>query len=163
MTVEKRLERLERQNRWMRRIGGLAIAVVHLSLGKRARRRQLAYLARQLAEEPRLVVMGDFNAEVSSPEIREFCELLDLCAPTGGMASYPSWQPQRSIDHILVSNELSTREACVIDVPMSDHCPVALSLDLPADLELPPAVATTVATSQGGRISGPGLYSSAET
>ncbi len=44
---------------------GLTIAVVHLSLGRRAQDRQLVYLARQLAEEPGLIVMGDFNAEVS--------------------------------------------------------------------------------------------------
>jgi endonuclease/exonuclease/phosphatase family metal-dependent hydrolase len=139
---------------------GLAVAVVHLSLGKRARKRQLAYLAWQLAEEPWLIVMGDFNAEVTSPEIVEFCDLLDLRAPTGGIASYPSWQPQRSIDHILVSKALNTRDIRVIEVPVSDHCPVALSLDLPADLELPLATATPFKAGQTGRISGRGLYSS---
>jgi endonuclease/exonuclease/phosphatase family metal-dependent hydrolase len=139
---------------------GLAIAVVHLSLGRRARKRQLAYLGRQLAEEPHLIVMGDFNAEVSSPEIRSFCEMLDLYAPTGEIASYPSWQPQRSIDHILVSNGLRTRDVEVIDIPVSDHRPVAVSLELPADLELPPPSETTLTPGKRGKISARGLYSS---
>jgi endonuclease/exonuclease/phosphatase family metal-dependent hydrolase len=137
--------------------GSLVIAMVHLSLGRRARERQLAFLARHLAEESRMVVMGDFNTEVSSPEIQAFCEALDLHAPTEGMASYPSWQPQRSIDHILVSNGLNTREACVIDMPMSDHCPVSLTVDLPADLELQPAGETTQVFHQRGWTTGSGL------
>jgi endonuclease/exonuclease/phosphatase family metal-dependent hydrolase len=139
---------------------GLAIAVVHLSLGRRARKRQLAYLARQLLEEQHLIVMGDLNAEVSSPELREFCEMLGLYAPTAGIASYPSWQPQRAIDHILVSDELKTREVDVLDIPVSDHRPVAVSLELPADLELPPPSVTSLTTGRHGKISQRGLYSS---
>lgn len=140
---------------------GLVIAVVHLSLGGRARARQLAYLARQLAEESHLVVMGDFNTEVTSREIRAFCEALGLRAPTEGLASYPAWQPQRSIDHILVSSELRTRQVRALEAPMSDHCPVALTLDLPADLALQPAAATAAPYSRIGRASVRGLYSSA--
>lgn len=112
----------------------LVIAVVHLSLGRKARERQLSYLATHLADSSNVVVMGDFNAGPDSPEIMRFCAALGLDAPTRGLASYPSWQPQRAIDHILVSEGLGTSNVRLIDAPMSDHCPVALTLDLPPEL-----------------------------
>ncbi len=62
-----------------------------------------------------------------------------LRAPTRDLASYPSWQPQRAIDHILVSESLRTGEPEVFDMPFSDHLPVGLEIDLPAGLDLPAA------------------------
>ncbi|NIP17510.1 MAG: hypothetical protein GWM87_04660 [Xanthomonadales bacterium] len=61
-----------------------------------------------------------------------------------------------------MSRGLSTSKARVIEVPVSDHCPVALSVYLPEDLHLPPATATAFAQKRGGRISRRGLYSSQE-
>ncbi len=113
---------------------GLVVVVVHLALGRRARCRQLEYLAERLSGLPHLVVMGDFNTTAHSPEVMTFRTRLGLEAPTEGLASYPSWQPQRSIDHILLSPAIPARDVCVVDVPMSDHCPVALTLDMPAAL-----------------------------
>ena len=55
------------------------------------------------------------------------------------MASYPSWQPQRAIDHILVSESLTVGAAEVFDLTFSDHCPVALEISLPGELQLPAA------------------------
>jgi len=131
---------------------GITFAVVHLSLGKRARVHQLEYLARLLADEPHLVVMGDFNTEAVSREMQVFRRALGLRAPTRGLASYPAWQPQRAIDHILVSGSLETRDARAIDVPMSDHCPVALVLDLPEDVLLEPAQRMAAAGRAGPRL-----------
>lgn len=107
------------------------VAVVHLALGRRARKQQLNYLAHCLEGQRSLVVMGDFNTEAGSPGVRDFCTRLGLVAPTSGLASYPSWQPMRAIDHILVSRDLQAEGACVVDVPMSDHCPVSLSVNVP--------------------------------
>lgn len=118
---------------------GLDIAVVHLALGKRARVQQLKFLARELDSSRNLVVLGDFNTSVDSPPVAEFCETMALVAPTRGLASYPSWQPQRAIDHILVSKTLNVGVAEVFDVTFSDHCPVALEIELPEKLNLPPA------------------------
>ncbi len=122
----------------------LVVAVVHLALGKRARKQQLAFLSGQFAHYRHLIVMGDLNAPVSSRELQDFCALLELSAPTCDLASFPSWQPQRAIDHILLSKSISAHKAQVVDVSYSDHCPVELELELPPTLRLRPAMRPVV-------------------
>jgi endonuclease/exonuclease/phosphatase family metal-dependent hydrolase len=117
----------------------LDLAVVHLALGKRARGQQLNFLAERLQDSEHLLVMGDLNTQADSPQIVEFCDTLNLWAPTEGLASFPSWQPQRSIDHILISKGLKFANAEVLDVKQSDHCPVVLEIDLPPGIRLLPA------------------------
>jgi len=118
----------------------LVVAVVHLALGKRARKQQLAFLSAQFEDYRHLIVMGDLNAPVSNRDLKDFCAGLGLKTPTGKLASYPSWQPQRAIDHILVSQSLSNGKARVVDVKYSDHCPVELELELPETVRLRPAI-----------------------
>jgi len=115
---------------------GLDIAIVHLALGKRARLQQLRFLARELDSGRNLIVMGDFNTQADAGPVNEFLETLALRAPTRGLPTYPAWQPQRAIDHILVSEKLRVGEAEVLGVTYSDHCPVAVEIELPAGLEL---------------------------
>ena len=123
-------------------IDGLDIAVVHLALGKRARAQQLKFLVRELDSSRHLVVMGDFNTSLDTPALIQFRDALGLVAPTEGMATYPSWQPQRAIDHIMVSETLDAKAAEVVDVNFSDHCPVALEIRLPRETHLEPAKPT---------------------
>ncbi len=115
---------------------GLTIAVVHLALGQLARGAQLKYLCRKLQGRRHVVVMGDFNAGADSTKLRNFCERLDLDAPTRDLPSYPSWKPQRALDHVLVSRTLVTGSAEVIDVGYSDHLPVGLKIEVPEGLQL---------------------------
>lgn len=117
----------------------LDVAVVHLALGKRARSQQLEFLADRLADSPYLLVMGDLNTQVDSPQLVEFRDRLQLLAPTRGLASFPSWQPQRAIDHIMLSRGLGCSNAEVLDVTLSDHCPVAVEIELPPEIQLLPA------------------------
>ena len=120
--------------------GALVVAVVHLALGKRARKQQLAFLCSLFGHYRNLIVMGDLNSPVNSREIQEFCGRLGLSAPTRDLATYPSWQPQRAIDHILLSQSISGYKARVLDVSYSDHCPIELELSLPASVQLRQAV-----------------------
>lgn len=115
---------------------GLDVAIVHLALGKRARALQLRFLGRELDSSRHLVVLGDFNTQVDTPHVMELRDTLALKAPTGGLATYPSWQPQRAIDHVLISEKLQAGEAEVLDVDFSDHCPVALDIFLPDEVRL---------------------------
>ncbi|HET6565499.1 MAG TPA: endonuclease/exonuclease/phosphatase family protein [Xanthomonadales bacterium] len=116
--------------------GSLTVAVLHLALGKRARKQQLEFLASKLETNGQLIVMGDLNAPLSNPETRAFCDRLELATPTHELPSYPSWQPQRAIDHIMLSRNLSAFDARVVNVGFSDHCPVELRVQLPTDLTL---------------------------
>lgn len=118
----------------------LTVAVLHLALGKRARKQQLEFLSDKLESADRLIVMGDLNAPVTSPETEAFCARLELATPTIDLPTYPSWQPQRAIDHIMLSKGLSSFDARVVPVCFSDHCPVELRVDLPVDLRLRPAL-----------------------
>jgi endonuclease/exonuclease/phosphatase family metal-dependent hydrolase len=128
---------------------GLDIAVVHLALGKRARAQQLRFLARELDSSRHLVVLGDFNTQADTPHILELRDTLALQAPTRGMPTYPSWQPQRAIDHVLVSKTLRVGVAEVLDVTFSDHCPVALEISLPRGLHLQEATRPVISVETG--------------
>ena len=76
-------------------------------------------------------------------------EIMALRAPTGGLATYPSWQPQRAIDHILVSERLRAGTAEVFDMTFSDHCPVALDIELPEGVLLQEATRPVVSVEVG--------------
>ena len=119
---------------------GLTIAVVHLALGQLARGAQLKYLRERLSGARHLVVMGDFNAGADSTKIRNFCEALDLEVPTADLPSYPSWKPQRALDHILTSPSLRASDAEVIDVGYSDHLPVGVTIEIPEAVSLKRAI-----------------------
>nr|WP_245682246.1 endonuclease/exonuclease/phosphatase family protein [Halomonas gudaonensis] len=116
----------------------LHLFVAHLALSHRGRVRQLDYLSELIQPLRHVVVMGDLNC---TPEQlhghRRFCASLPL-HPVRPMLSYPSWQPRRALDHILISNTLATRHVRVLDHLFSDHLPIAV------DVELPPACHETL-------------------
>jgi endonuclease/exonuclease/phosphatase family metal-dependent hydrolase len=51
--------------------------------------------------------------------------------------TFPSWNPQRSIDHILVSPRMDIAELGALPVRFSDHRPLAMRLNLNGAVELP--------------------------
>lgn len=114
----------------------LVLIAVHLSLGKRARRGQLDFLAEQVRQYPHLVLMGDTNCEAE--EIVHCFERhgIGLKGLPKHSLTFPSWQPQRQIDHILVSSALTVQAVEVLPYSYSDHLPVAMALELPTTLSL---------------------------
>ncbi|MNV66015.1 hypothetical protein D3C71_1587440 [compost metagenome] len=46
-------------------------------------------------------------------------------------ATFPSWRPQRCLDHILLSPSLTLERVEVLAQPISDHLPVAVEIRLP--------------------------------
>jgi len=111
----------------------LAVYVVHLSLGRRARQRQLAWLAERVADEGCVVVMGDLNCTLASPELGWFLARTGL-RPAVTLPTFPSWSPARAIDHILVGGRVQVAEAAVLPHRLSDHRPLAVTLSVPLAL-----------------------------
>jgi len=113
----------------------LAVMVVHLALGKRARQKQLLYIAPILRQFEHAIIMGDFNTSLESSEMRLFFEMANLQQPEIWFNTWPSWQPKKNFDHILVTPEITITKAEVLPSE-SDHLPIALEVQLPTNCNL---------------------------
>ena len=103
--------------------GTFRVLVVHLSLGRKDRFHQLAWVQAWMARDPQTpaVVLGDFNA---SPGCLHFDGFLKhVGEQTHGGASFPSWKPTRALDHIVVAG-CSGDVVTVCDFGGSDHLAV---------------------------------------
>lgn len=111
----------------------LVVVMMHLALGARARTRQLAYIRDLISDYRHQVLMGDMNTH--AVDLLENSPLRDLglLAPQIE-ATFPSWRPQRCLDHILLSPSLTLVRVEVLAQPISDHLPVAVEIRLPASL-----------------------------
>lgn len=109
----------------------LLIVSVHLSLGFRARRRQLTWLAERFAGRRRMVLMGDMNTSRSVLLERSPLAGTGLApALSAPGLTYPSWRPRQELDHILVSSDLVVHAAEVLPCTFSDHLPLAVELSV---------------------------------
>ncbi len=118
------------------REAGLAVVIAHLSLGPRARRMQLDFISEVISDHRNVVVMGDFNCQPKAPEMQRFVERSGLLVPSHALNTFPSWRPQRDIDHILVSDGFTVETNEVLDLRLSDHRPIAMTLELPESLQM---------------------------
>lgn len=115
----------------------IVVVMMHLALGARTRTRQLAYIRELIGDYRHQVLMGDMNTHAS--DLLEHSPLRDLglLAPQIE-ATFPSWQPQRCLDHILLSSGLQLERCEVLSHAISDHLPVAMQIRLPSSLCRPP-------------------------
>jgi endonuclease/exonuclease/phosphatase family metal-dependent hydrolase len=111
----------------------LVVVMMHLALGTRTRTRQLAYIRELIGGYRHQVLMGDMNTHAN--DLLEHSPLRDLglLAPQIE-ATFPSWRPQRCLDHILLSPTLTLERVQVLAQPISDHLPVAVEIRLPDSL-----------------------------
>ncbi|NKN32838.1 endonuclease/exonuclease/phosphatase family protein [Marichromatium bheemlicum] len=116
--------------------GCLAVGIVHLALGWRARRRQFGYLFELAREYPYLVLMGDFNCGCTSNGLRAMVVSSGMQGLDCERKTFPSWRPRHNLDHILVSAPLRVITAEVIDYALSDHLPLSTTIELPEGLSL---------------------------
>ena len=118
--------------------GPSAIAVVsmHLALGARARNRQLGYIHDIVSDYQHVVLMGDMNTHAENLLINSPLSGLNLRAAQTD-ATFPSWNPQRCLDHILISPDLEIANMSVLPIPISDHLPVAMDIILPSRTPAP--------------------------
>lgn len=120
--------------RFGREADSLTIAVAHLSLGAGSRRSQLAFIGELLQDHPHSVLMGDFNCTAEQPEMSLLFQRTRLQPPACTVHTFPSWRPQKAIDHILVSDGLVCSGMQAMAAAWSDHLALSIDLDVPAAL-----------------------------
>lgn len=114
----------------------LVLLIVHLALGQRARRQQLAYIADLARDHPHVIVMGDLNSPLRQWQDVGPLRALHLHSPAQDLPTFPSWRPQRGIDHILVGPTLRVDHVSTLPCSYSDHLPLAMEVRIPAVIEL---------------------------
>ena len=111
----------------------LAVVIMHLALGTKTRTLQLAYIRELVSGYQHQVLMGDMNTHAADLLQTSPLRDLGLLAPQLA-ATFPSWRPQRCLDHILLSPSLTLERVQVLDQPISDHLPVAVDIRLPGSV-----------------------------
>lgn len=110
------------------------LVVTHLALGENDRRRQLSFLHDELADARLVILMGDLNCETDELRRHPFFRERGFLHHPEISPTYPSWQPKKILDHILVSPDLSIIDGGTVNFAWSDHLPVALTVELPAGM-----------------------------
>lgn len=115
----------------------LLLVVMHLSLSKRARMQQMSYIREVVQDFKHVIVMGDLNCQFTRLHGAKSPLAQTHLRPAGPeLHTFPSWHPQRSIDHILVSDSLQVKSLHVVNQTLSDHLPVATEIQLPPEVRL---------------------------
>ena len=122
--------------RYGQRENSLALILVHLALGQRARQYQLDFIGDLVNQHQHACVMGDFNCPLNSPEMINLFNTTDLCLPEEKHLTFPSWRPARNIDHILTTRSVKVNEMKVLNEALSDHLPIAVEISLPTDIHI---------------------------
>lgn len=108
----------------------LVVVMMHLALGGSVRTRQLAYIRELIGGYRHQILMGDMNTHAT--DLLEHSPLRDLSLQAPQIAAtFPSWRPQRCLDHILLSPSLTLERVDVLSQASSDHLPVAVEIRLP--------------------------------
>lgn len=110
----------------------LLVVVMHLALGRSARLRQFGFLSELIEAYPHVIIMGDMNCTSVCDELQWLVERCHLREPIHELATYPSWQPEKNIDHILVTPNIEVLSARVLPHYASDHLPVCMEVKLPS-------------------------------
>lgn len=115
----------------------LVVYLVHLSLGGRARHRQLAnlYDLVRRTDKPCLVA-GDFNMLWGEREIDLFLAATGLRnANTDREPTFPSQKPNRHLDFVLHSKEIVVEDFQIPQVMLSDHLPLVVDFTVQVKTE----------------------------
>jgi len=114
----------------------LIIILIHLALGRRARSSQIDYISDLVKDYEHVILMGDLNCAPDSYEMDMLFEKTQLREPEAVLNTFPSWRPLRNIDHILATPSLDVKNVNVLHHPFSDHLPIAMELEVPAQIHL---------------------------
>ncbi len=108
----------------------VSLVLLHLSLGERSRQLQLEYVRRLIDAEEHVVVMGDMNSHLSQLLFDSPLADTNLVPADQVLPTYPAWRPALALDHVLVSPGLRIGSYQVLDCRLSDHRPIAVTVEL---------------------------------
>ena len=114
----------------------LTLVMMHMALGQRARKRQFEFVSVLIEESKNVILMGDFNCEPHSNEMRWLTSNTKLSIPATGMNTFPSWKPLKHIDHFLTTPSIDIVDVQVLNYPLSDHLPISMTIKVPDGLIL---------------------------
>ena len=105
--------------------------LVHLSLRRGVRKRQLQHLQQLVASAGKpCIVAGDFNAIKGPGELNGFLSATGLeKANIADSPTYPSWNPYRVLDFVCYSPSLKLKSCTVPQVTFSDHLPLVCDFE----------------------------------
>jgi endonuclease/exonuclease/phosphatase family metal-dependent hydrolase len=122
--------------RFGHRHDSLVVLILHMALGQRARLRQFDYISEIVNEYRHVIVMGDLNCHSQSTEMDYLINRTMMSEPIHGLCTFPSWRPQRNIDHILVTPTLQVDHVKALSFSLSDHLPMEMYITLPETVHL---------------------------
>ena len=103
---------------------GVTVLVIHFGLNEDEQVNAVNTILQHITKE-KCVLMGDFNALPDAPVLKPLYEKLNDTAAyfDGEKLSFPSDVPDRKIDYIFVSKDLTVVSADIPDIVASDHRP----------------------------------------
>ena len=114
----------------------LLVVMMHLALSRRTRDIQLSYIRELVQSYRHVVLMGDMNTHAEQLLNQSPLRGSGLQAAHWEQNTFPSWKPHKSLDHILVSQSLLVNKMEVLNIPISDHLPVAVEIEVPDSVQL---------------------------
>lgn len=109
----------------------IVLVIMHLSLSDSAQKQQLRFVRDLVDDYKHVILMGDMNTHAEKILHDSPLKGAGLVALPGVSHSFPSWRPEKALDHILVSRSLLVKKAGVVTFPVSDHLPIELEVTLP--------------------------------
>jgi len=113
----------------------IVLVIMHLSLSDSAQKQQLRFVREIIEDFNHVILMGDMNTHAEKLLHDSPLKGAGLVTLPGVSHTFPSWRPEKALDHILVSRSLLVRRAGVVTFPVSDHLPIALEVSLPDDYD----------------------------
>jgi endonuclease/exonuclease/phosphatase family metal-dependent hydrolase len=107
----------------------LRLIIAHLALGRRARTRQLNFVAGLIGDRTDTIVIGDLNCGTAELTAHGAVRAAGLRGVQGGH-TFPSWRPSRALDHVLVTPTVEVVSATVLGERVSDHLPIVSEIRL---------------------------------
>jgi endonuclease/exonuclease/phosphatase family metal-dependent hydrolase len=107
-------------------VGPVTVLTAHLSFVPGWNVRQLRAIARWARSMPApRFLLGDFNLPGAVPR------LVTGWTQLARVPTYPSWRPRVQLDHVLADRPTSVDATHALRLPVSDHCALAVDLELP--------------------------------